>query len=156
MVGKGGKGARGRVQSDMLSVRLPQTLKREIERRSQAQGLRVWEAVRHTLRGEAAGILAWEKDGLGSPPAVQEATEAYRLEQGRLGQFLADCTVTSPQGSVRAADLYWAYERWCRDNGEQPMSGTAFGRQMAERGVTKARERTGLRYQGLVLPGRSV
>jgi len=36
------------------------------------------------------------------------------------------------------------------------MSGTAFGRQMAERGVTKLRDRTGLRYQGLALPGRSM
>ena len=116
------------------------------------------------LQAEAAGILAWavagclawQKDGLDSPPAVQEATEAYRLEQDRLGQFLADCTVTGPQGSVRAADLYRAYERWCRDNGEQPMSGTAFGRQMAERGVAKLRDRTGLRYQGLALATRSV
>jgi len=31
------------------------------------------------------------------------------------------------------------------------MSGTAFGRQMAERGVTKLRDRTGLRCQGLAL-----
>lgn len=36
------------------------------------------------------------------------------------------------------------------------MSGTAFGRQMAERGVTKLRDRTGLCYQGLALPGRSM
>jgi len=103
-----------------------------------------------------AGCLAWQREGLGSPPAVQEATEAYRLEQDRLGQFLADRTVPAPQGSVRAADLYRAYERWCRDSGDQPMSGTAFGRQMAERGVTKTRDRTGMRYQGFVLPGRSV
>ena len=131
-----GTGTRRRVQSDMLNVRLPQALKREIERRSQAQGLKVSEAMRHALQAEAAGILAWavagclawQREGLGSPPAVQEATEAYRL-----GQFLADCTVTGPQGSVRAADLYRAYERWCRDSGDQPMSGTAFGRQMAER-----------------------
>ena len=83
-----GTGTRRRVQSDMLNVRLPPTLKREIERRSQAQGLRVSEAVRHTLRAEAAcilawavaGCLAWQREGLGSPPAVQEATEAYRLE----------------------------------------------------------------------------
>jgi|GEM_PF-5708861 len=36
------------------------------------------------------------------------------------------------------------------------MSDTAFGQRMAERGVTKARERTGLRYQGLALAGRPV
>jgi Arc/MetJ-type ribon-helix-helix transcriptional regulator len=51
-----GKGTRRRVQSDMLNVRLPQPLKQEIERRSQAQGLRVSEAVRHVLQ-------AWVSNG---------------------------------------------------------------------------------------------
>ncbi len=43
-----------------------------------------------------------------------------------------------------------------RGSSERAMSGTAFGRQMAERGVAKTRNRTGLRYQGLALPGRSM
>ncbi len=54
-----GKGTRRRVQSDMLNVRLPQTLKREVERRSQAQGLKVSEAVRHVLQ-------AWVANGQGA------------------------------------------------------------------------------------------
>jgi len=36
------------------------------------------------------------------------------------------------------------------------MPGATSGRQMAERGVAKTRNRTGLRYQGLALPGRSM
>ena len=43
-----------------------------------------------------------------------------------------------------------------RGSSERAMSGTAFGRQMAERGVSKTRNRTGLHYQGLALAGRSV
>ena len=54
-----GKGTRRRVQSDMLNVRLPRPLKQEIERRSQAQGIRVSEAVRHALQ-------AWVADGQGA------------------------------------------------------------------------------------------
>ena len=50
-----GKGTRRRVQSDMLNVRLPQPLKREIERRSHEQGLKVSEAVRHALQAWVAG-----------------------------------------------------------------------------------------------------
>jgi len=53
------KGTRGRVQSDMLNVRLPRPLKQEIERRSQAQGIKVSEAVRHVLQ-------AWVADGQGA------------------------------------------------------------------------------------------
>lgn len=53
------KGTRRRVQSDMLNVRLPRPLKQEIERRSQAQGIKVSEAVRHVLQ-------AWVADGQGA------------------------------------------------------------------------------------------
>ncbi len=63
-----GTGTRGRVQSDMLNVRLPQTLKQEIERRSQAQGLRVSEVVRHVLQ-------TWVADG----QAAEETAPARRL-----------------------------------------------------------------------------
>lgn len=49
-----GKGTRRRVQSDMLNVRLPRPLKQEIERRSQAQGLKVSEAVRYVLQAWVA------------------------------------------------------------------------------------------------------
>lgn len=49
-----GKGTRRRVQSDMLNVRLPRPLKQEIERRSQAQGIKVSEAVRHVLQAWVA------------------------------------------------------------------------------------------------------
>ena len=38
-----------------------------------------------------------------------------------------------------------------RDSGRRAMSGMTSGRQMVERGVTKLRDRTGLRYQGLAL-----
>ncbi len=54
-----GKGTRRRVQSDMLNVRLPLPLKQEIEQRSQAQGIKVSEAVRHVLQ-------AWVADGQGA------------------------------------------------------------------------------------------
>lgn len=58
-----GKGTRRRVQSDMLNVRLPRPLKREIERRSLAQGLSVSEVVRHALQ-------AWVADGQGAEGTV--------------------------------------------------------------------------------------
>lgn len=112
-----------------------------------------------TLRGEAEGILAWAvrgcvawlRDGLGNPGAVRDATEAYRMEQDVVGQFLADCTRTGEGLTVRAAALYAAYKDWCEKNGEKAMSGTAFGRRMADRGVDRARDRTGMYYIGLVL-----
>jgi len=69
MVGKGGKGTRRRVQGDMFNVRLPQALKREIERCSQAQGLRVSEAARHALQACVADGQGAEKIAPALDPA---------------------------------------------------------------------------------------
>lgn len=62
-----GKGTRRRVQSDMLNVRLPRPLKQEIERRSQAQGIKVSEAVRHALQAWVAD----DQDAEETAPALR-------------------------------------------------------------------------------------
>ena len=112
-----------------------------------------------TLRGESSGILAWavrgclewRERGLGKPDAVEEATKAYRLEEDVLGQFLADCTTAGEGLSVRAAELYSAYKMWCEVNGEKPMTGTAFGRRVVDRGIHRVKGRQANRYEGIAL-----
>jgi putative DNA primase/helicase len=112
-----------------------------------------------TLRGEASGILAWAVRGcldwrahqLGKPDAVDEATQAYRLEEDVLGQFLADCTTAGNGLSVQASELYAAYKDWCEVNGEKPMTGTSFGRRIVDRGIHRVKGRQANRYEGIEL-----
>ncbi len=99
------------------------------------------------LRGEASGILNWMLDGLRLwfegglqiPAAVRAATAAYKTESDPLGQFLEMATERRPGAHVQAKQFYTAYTHWCRDNAVEPLSMTAVGRKLGDRGIEKAR-----------------
>ena len=110
------------------------------------------------LKAEANGILnflldgfrLWHESGLAEPASVLKATADYREESDRVGQFLTAATIADPEASIRAKALYVAYCAWCRDNALEPMSGTAFGKQVARKGFE--REKVGVMfYKGLRL-----
>jgi len=112
------------------------------------------------LRAEAPGILAWlvrgclawQRDGLNPPPAVKAATDEYREEEDAVGQFLAECCLLRPGARVDAGDLYSAFDRWARENGQETMGNIAFGKRLARRkGIDKSRNAGGCVYLGLAL-----
>ncbi len=113
--------------------------------------------LRVKLLAEAPGILAWairgcldwQRDGLGEPQEVRNATAGYRAEMDVLGAFLEDCCVVNPKAHCAAKDLYAAYQQWCDETGEKAMTQKAVGLRLAERGfdsaqMGKARTRTWL------------
>jgi putative DNA primase/helicase len=110
------------------------------------------------LRTEASGILywmvqgclEWQRQGLNPPAAVNAATQEYRQDEDILAQFIDDACIVG-DCIVGASALYEHYKNWMRDNGLKPMSGTKFGRKMAER-FTKEKSRTGLVYIGIGIP----
>lgn len=110
------------------------------------------------LFAEARGILAWAIDGaieylrygLQPPVEVQMASEHYKHEQDHTSLYLAEHTVPDAGAVCPAGDLYLGFKRWCEDNGHQPISSTAFGREMTRLGfesgtVANKRVRRGLR-----------
>lgn len=112
------------------------------------------------LRAEAPGILrwcvdgclAWQRDGLAPPAAVQSATDAYRAENNAIERFLAERCTRINSARTPAAEIFRAYETWCRDEGEAPVSQTAFGRSLAnEHGLEKRKTKTVVIYQGIGL-----
>lgn len=115
------------------------------------------------LRKEYPGILAWcvrgcldwqRLDGLGVPPVVEQATEAYREDQDILGRFFEECCRVVPGDEsvqVKARQLYQAYSQWASKGGENPMSETLFGRRVAERGFKKRPGRSCNFYLGIEL-----
>lgn len=113
-----------------------------------------------TLRRELPGILAWavqgcldwQRDGLGTPPEVEAATEAYRAEQDVLADFLDECCeVDDPERETATAALYKAYSEWCKEGGEKPLTKTAFGLRLAERGFTATRPSGARSWRGIGL-----
>jgi putative DNA primase/helicase len=84
--------------------------------------------------------------GLPTPDAVNAATESYRLEEDRLAPFLAEYCDVGPGLRCASSVLYGAYQRWAeRDGLKKPLTQTAFGRELAERGFPAQREHTGER-----------
>jgi putative DNA primase/helicase len=113
------------------------------------------------LRNELPGILAWavrgcaewQLEGLGNAGAVTRATTEYRTEEDTLGAFLTErCTHAD---EVTATDLRAAYEDWCRELGERPVTSVALGKRLARRGIKSRRGAKGARiYTGISLnPG---
>lgn len=112
-----------------------------------------------TLRGELAGILtwavqgclAWQRDGLRPPECVTQAVSEYRSEMDVLGAFIEERCEVDRLAEVTAKALYAAYRTWAEDAGERPVTQTAFGMAMVERGFDKARKAGGYRYHGIRL-----
>jgi len=89
------------------------------------------------LLTEADGILSWavngcsswQRDGLGLPSAVGNATFAYRDEMDTIGNFLDEICIVDSRCSVSKSDLFRQYQGW---GGE--LTKRQLGQAMRERG----------------------
>ncbi len=100
------------------------------------------------LLAEAPGILAWavrgcldwQANGLGAPPNVVAATDAYRRDSDLLDDFVAERCLVSPTVSVSAAALWEAYCDWASLNLERTsLDRRSFSRRLEAKGFKKAR-----------------
>ncbi len=86
------------------------------------------------------GCLDWRKQGLGEPPEVTEATQAYRDSQDGLHDFLTENWLIKGSESIQVAALYKAYQDWSSENGDKYFIGKGkFNTRMVERGFVKVR-----------------
>lgn len=107
------------------------------------------------LKEEASGVLnwivrgAWEwhnsADGLVAPRAVDEATEEYRSDMDRIGQFLGEACDTGAAYMVPMGELYQRYSNWVSadDNTEKVEGKITFGQRLESKGFTKGRANDG-------------
>jgi putative DNA primase/helicase len=113
------------------------------------------------LRLELPGILAWavqgclewQREGLGDPEEVREATEEYREEMDPVGRFLAELCVMEDRAACDATPLHRRFVHWAEQAKEEVLSQTAFGRELSERGFARDNKGEGgrTRYRGLRL-----
>lgn len=90
------------------------------------------------LRAELEGVLAWRvrgavewaQSGLQAPDVVLSASETYKREQDRIGQFVEECCEVGQEFSEALTDgmggLYPAFQTWCKDAGIFAMSKQRF------------------------------
>src|SRR5262249_25676534 len=105
------------------------------------------------LRWAVEGCLAWQRDGLGTPDEVREATASYSDEMDYRADFFAEHCVIDPSARVTAAALYARYQEWAATSGEKTsLSKKALAGPLRERGfkpakVDRARGWCGLRLR---------
>jgi putative DNA primase/helicase len=103
------------------------------------------------LNWAIAGLLAWQRHGLGEPDEVRMATSEYRAEQDTLAAFLRDVCTLQPFAKCRANALHEAYVEF---SGDTETSRIAFGRRLRDQGYTTT-ETGGVTYWvGIGLPAK--
>jgi putative DNA primase/helicase len=105
------------------------------------------------LRWAVEGCLLWQREGLGTPEAVTEATDAYQSEMNILGRFIAERCEIDPEAKTPISQLYGAYIHWCSDNSLINLNHIEFSQQLENQGFApqrnkKLRFRSGIKLRG--------
>jgi putative DNA primase/helicase len=111
------------------------------------------------LLAEGPGILnwllegerRWREKGLDTPQSVSSATEEYRSEMDVLGYFIKECCVQNPDASVRARELFRAYQEWCEENNERACSERFLSLRLKELGLQRFRSAEARFWRGIML-----
>lgn len=115
--------------------------------------------LREKLQNELPGILAWavrgcsawQRDGLGEPNQVLQATAEYRREMDPLADFLEDRCIIEKMANVTSDALYNCFKSWCDYNCQEPITQKALGTKLSERGFTSKKIRGIRSWVGLRL-----
>ncbi|HLH16238.1 MAG TPA: phage/plasmid primase, P4 family [Bryobacteraceae bacterium] len=97
------------------------------------------------------GCLAWQREGLGVPDEVMEATREYEAEQDTFAMFLEEKCIQVPNARALSLALYREYKSWAEQYGEAPVSHKMFASFMSERGFAKTKTMKGAVYLGIGL-----
>lgn len=100
------------------------------------------------------GWLNYQEQGLNPPDVVRARTLKYQQDSDTLARFLAERTMTTGHGFVKARDLFTAWSDWCRENKEPAEaigSEVKFAESMQARGFEKTRAAAGQVYRGIML-----
>ena len=88
------------------------------------------------------GCLLWQKEGLDMPDEVKIATEGYREDMDTFSIFIEECCILEEGRKVSNRGIRYAYETWCRENGDYPLGQKLFNAKMTERGFAVKRSGT--------------
>lgn len=83
------------------------------------------------------GAMAWYRDGLQVPAEIQALRDVKHKEFDQLADWTGACVEADGAAVETASDLWASYSGFCRRNGTDGMTSTAFGRALTDRGVKK-------------------
>jgi P4 family phage/plasmid primase-like protien len=105
------------------------------------------------LRWAVEGCVAWQKERLGQPAAVTEATQEYRDDMDLLGRFLSECCFMHENAKVGSTQVFDEFVKWAREGGENVKytSQRWLSQRLQERGFKKSRTEFSKFFCGLGL-----
>jgi len=62
------------------------------------------------------GLRLFKKEGLQPSESIVKATEEYRANSDKIGNFISDCLIKSG-ATIKASDVYETYQKWCKISG---------------------------------------
>ena len=128
-----------RFEEDFTGDRADMTIEDRV--RAQKQGI---------LVALVAMAVAWYQNGLPDCAEVDEWSEEYINNNDPLAAWISDDCELSHQYTTSTTVLYGDYQQWCARKGIDPISQTAFGRDIGKR-FKKRRHRNGVVADGISL-----
>jgi putative DNA primase/helicase len=100
------------------------------------------------------GCVNWQRQGLGVPPVVREATDSFRQECDPLAEYFQERIVEGPEHSVLNKVIWEDYCIWCQQNAITNRLGRKqFSQRLESRGFVQSKEgrNRNRRWSGLCL-----
>ena len=94
------------------------------------------------------GCMKWQKDGLGEPACVAEATKEYKAEMDLIAGFVEQCIVIDYDSDAQfmSSELFSIYNAWARVNNEWEMSSKRFGMEIMKKIPERKKTAKGIFY----------
>lgn len=99
------------------------------------------------------GAVRYHREGLQAPASVLAATDGYARDQDTVARFLDECCHVggAPHVQTRVGIIRAAYEKWCHETGDIPVSAKAFGTALQRHDIASVRTKAARFYSGLAL-----
>jgi putative DNA primase/helicase len=97
------------------------------------------------------GCLAWQRDGLQRPKAVEDATDAYLEAEDALGAWIDQCCNCRASASDTAGALYASWKAWAEQSGEKAGSQKRFAQTLEARGYPRHRTASERKHTGIMV-----
>ena len=111
-------------------------LKKELQKPENAVGILNWML---------EGLKLYREEGLVEPECVKGATEAYRVENDKVQQFINENMIKEKGKTTKLKDLYERYRTFCEDEGVYAESNQHFKRELMKKGIRFRQKEKGAR-----------
>ncbi|HRF08505.1 MAG TPA: phage/plasmid primase, P4 family [Xanthobacteraceae bacterium] len=110
-----------------------------------------WEERSGILNWLIEGALRYLAHGITVPEEIRDATDGYREENDYIANFMHDVLIDAPDEKVSGAEMYEAWEAWCKAQPIRPWASNTFGTALQAKGIKKSRPSGRSVYHGIKL-----